>query len=74
MAKGLNQVHVGIQFDANTNQARTAIKSLQTELTKLANSTTINVQTSGAREAKSEILELKQHLSQAINIDTGRLD
>lgn len=74
MAKGLNQVHVGIQFDANTNQAKAAIRDLQQELQILSQSTSLNINTTSIQGAKSSILELKNHLQQATNVDTGRLD
>ena len=74
MSKGLNQIHVGIQFDANTSQAKTAIKDLQQNLNNLSNSAHINIGTGNLNEVKTNISELKNHLLQATNMDTGRLD
>lgn len=71
MAKQLN---VNLNFNANTQQAVSAIMKLQTELNSLTTSTTTLPVTEQLVQAQQSAAQLKVALSQAFNVDTGKFD
>lgn len=75
MAKQLN---INLGFTADTTQAAQQLKSLQNQLTNLLNSTKsggLGHQIAGdINQATQAVAELKLHLQNATNINTGTLD
>ena len=75
MAKQLN---VNLAFTADTSQAKAQLQSLQTQLSGLLNSTNGqsfgNQITGDINKASKAIAELKLHLKNATNVNTGNLD
>lgn len=75
MAKQLN---VNLAFTADTSQAKAQLQSLQTQLSGLLNSTNGqsfgNQITGDINKASKAIAELKLHLQNATNVNTGNLD
>lgn len=74
MAKQLN---VALNFTANTEQAKAAIQELQQSLNNIAKmpgqaSSLFNDQQ--IKAASKAALELQQHLSAAVNVNTGKID
>ena len=73
MAKHLN---VNLAFTADMKQARTELQNLQSQLTQLAN-TPVSLKGALTQEivsASNAAAELKVHLEQAMNAQTGNLD
>ena len=68
---------INLQFTANTSQAKAEIASLQSALTQVAN---MPLQLKGGqltqniKEASLAAMELKTHLTNATNVQTGTLD
>ena len=75
MAKQLN---VNLAFTADTSQAKAQLQSLQAQLSGLLNSTNKqsfgNQITGDINKASKAIAELKLHLKNATNVNTGNLD
>ena len=75
MAKQLN---VNLAFTADTSQAKAQLQSLQAQLSGLLNSTNGqsfgNQITGDINKASKAIAELKLHLKNATNVNTGNLD
>lgn len=67
-------LQVGLQFSADTSQARKQIQGLQNEFNKLATSTNLQSTDFGIGEASKAAAELAANLQTAVNTDTGRLD
>ena len=70
------QFHVNLGFTADTKQAQAQIANLQRQLTSLINSP-VNIGTdltSEITKATHAAAELKVHLKNATNVDTGALD
>lgn len=78
MAKGLNQVQVGLTFTADTGQAKAQLQDLKNTINSLYSSTAkqslISNLTPEVNEALTSVAKLKTALEQATNVDTGRLD
>lgn len=78
MAKGLNQVQVGLTFTADTGQAKAQVQELKNSISALQKSTISNAVKMPITQQVSEALDatsrLKVALEQATNVDTGRLD
>lgn len=74
MAKQLN---VNLGFTADTSQAKAQLQDLQNQLTKLVNtssSTNLGINTKSLNEAVHAAAQLKVHLQNAVNQNTGNLD
>lgn len=75
MAKQLN---VNLAFTANTSQAKAELKSLQSSLQNLVNTTALNSNsfnfTSDIQKASAAAAQLKAQLQAATNVNTGNLD
>lgn len=74
MAKQLN---IDLSFRADTSQAKAQIQELQkalSEVAKLPANSANLFDDVGLRKASEAALELEQHLSKAVNVDTGKLD
>ena len=74
MAKQLN---VNLAFTANTSQAKSQLQDLQNQLSKLtsASAQQLNIKwTDELQEATTAAVELKTHLQNATNVQTGNLD
>ena len=74
MAKQLN---IDLSFRADTSQAKAQIQELQKalgEVAKLPANSANLFDDVGLRKASEAALELEQHLSKAVNVDTGKLD
>ena len=72
----MKNYQVNLQFTADTNQARTQLQSLQQQLTAIANMP-VNVGerlTPSIQQATNAAAELKVHLQNAMNVNTGTLD
>ena len=77
MAKQLNQMSVNLSFTADTGKAKAQLKELQNALNKVVSQPTTGLDktlTSQIQEASNAAAELKAHLKQATNIQTGNLD
>ena len=78
MAKGLNQVQVGLTFTADTGQAKAQLQDLKNTINGLYSSTAqkspIEGLTPKVNEALTSVAKLKTALESATNVDTGRLD
>ena len=73
MAKQLNKVEVNLEISASTEKAKKAFMDLNKSLSDLQNQNLINPD-NGIRQAAQDARELQEHLSKAVNVDTGRLD
>ena len=73
MAKQLNKVEVNLEISASTEKAKKAFLDLNKSLSDLQNQNLINPD-NGIRQAAQDARELQEHLSKAVNVDTGRLD
>ena len=73
MAKQLNKVEVNLEISASTEKAKKAFMDLNKSLSDLQNQNLINPD-NGIRQAAQDARELQDHLSKAVNVDTGRLD
>lgn len=73
MAKQLNKVEVNLEISASTEKAKKAFMDLNKSLSDLQNQNLINPD-NGIRQAAQDARELQNHLSKAVNVDTGRLD
>ena len=74
MAKQLN---VNLAFTADTSQAKTQIQQLHNQLNTVMNQSSFGMgaeMTKSIHEASRAAAELKMHLDQATNVDTGILD
>ena len=74
MAKQLN---VNLSFNADVKQAQAQIQALQKSLqqvAKLPGKASSLFDDVNIRKASAAALELEQHLSKAVNVDTGKLD
>ena len=72
MAKQLN---VSLAFSADTSKAKAQIRDLQTELSKLASASTIGTfNNADMEQAIAAAKSLQTHLTNAVNVNTGRLD
>ena len=74
MAKQLN---INLGFSADTSKAKAQIQELQTALEKVAQlpaKATSLFDDKSLRNASQAALELQQHLSAAVNVNTGQLD
>ena len=73
MAKQLN---VNLAFGADTSKAKAAIEDLNKTLTKIQNTPGQGglIDDVSIRRASEAAKELQQHLSRAVNTDTGKLD
>lgn len=71
MAKQLN---VALDFTANTTQAKQQIQELQQLLTKIANGTGLDVNSTQIKEASEAARQLAIHLNEAYNQKTGNYD
>ena len=75
MAKQLN---VNLAFTADTSQARAQVQDLQNQLTQLIQNSGKNTSqlgiTSEIKEATMAVAQLKTHLQNATNVQTGTLD
>ena len=65
---------VNLQFDADTSAARSKISELQSLLTKVSTGTGTNSMATGLQEASAAAQELQIHLTNALNVKTGKLD
>ena len=77
MAKQLNQLEVNLSFGADTKEAKKAIMELQKSLqavAKLPGQSSSLFDDVGINKASKAARELEQHLSKAVNVDTGKLD
>lgn len=79
MAKGLNKEYtVNLAFTADTGTARSQLQELQNSLTRLVNTSTKQSTglglTKELNDATTAAAELKVHLDQAVNVNTGNLD
>lgn len=79
MAKGLNKEYtVNLAFTADTGTARNQLQELQNSLTRLVNTSTKQSTglglTKELNDATTAVAELKAHLDQAVNVNTGNLD
>lgn len=68
------QHKVLLKFQADTSDAVSGINRLITSLQTVASKSAKTFDTSALHEASSAALELQNHLQNAINVDTGRLD
>lgn len=77
MAKQLNQVNVSLAFTADTSKAKAQLQDLQRQLTNIVNAPTSSFGTGLAtdiQKATTAAAELKVHLQNATNVNTGTLD
>ena len=77
MAKQLNQLEVNLSFGADTKEAKKAIMELRQSLqavAKLPGQSSSLFDDVGINKASKAARELEQHLSKAVNVDTGKLD
>lgn len=71
MAKQLN---VDLNLRANTQQAKSSLSDLQKTLNQIMNTNTITINDVSIEKAKQAAQELSQHLKNATNVNTGKLD
>ena len=71
MAKQLN---VDLNLRANTQQAKSSLSDLQKTLSQIMNTNTITINDVSIEKAKQAAQELSQHLKNATNVNTGKLD
>ena len=82
MGSTVNGKHLNIDldFNANTSKAKKEIQELQKQLSDVIKVSTQSTGTGNSdldkkiRDASSAALELKKHLSEATNVNTGKLD
>ena len=69
------QIQVSLQFTADTKSARAELQSLQKNLSQISLNNSVGDKiTKEMREASQAATELKAHLTNAVNVDTGNLD
>ncbi len=72
------QLNVNLAFTADTGTARSQLQELQNSLTRLVNTSTKQSTglglTKELNDATTAAAELKVHLDQAVNVNTGNLD
>lgn len=69
------QIQVSLQFTADTKSARAELQSLQKNLSQISLNNSVGDKiTKEMREASQAATELKVHLTNAVNVDTGNLD
>lgn len=72
------QLYVNLDVRANTQQAKNEFQSLQKSLSDIIVQTNkisnTSIDSTSLRQASSAAQELQRHLSNAVNIDTGKLD
>ena len=71
------QYNVNLSFNADVNQAKAQIQSLAKSLqdiAKMPGNASSLFDDIGIKKASKAALELQQHLSKAVNLDTGKLD
>lgn len=68
-----NQIRVGIQFTADTTQAKQQIQNLQNTLQQISN-TPIAVQGGNIDQAVNSAKHLQTALQSAVNVNTGKLN
>lgn len=71
------QYNVNLSFNADTSQAKAQIQSLAKSLqdiAKMPGNASSLFDDIGIKKASKAALELQQHLSKAVNLDTGKLD
>ena len=82
MGSTVNGKHLNVEldFNANTSKAKREIQELQKQLSDVIKVSTQSTGTGNSnldkkiRDAASAALELKKHLSDATNVNTGKLD
>ena len=70
-------IKVNLSFTADTTQAKRQIQELQTALmnvSKLPSKESSLFDDKALKEASQAAIELQQHLNQAVNVNTGKLD
>lgn len=67
------QIVIGMQFQANVQQAKASLQSLQSTLNQVMKNNIVNVQTGQINEAALAAQSLKMHLKNA-TLDNGQLD
>ena len=71
-------MHVNLSFTADTGKAKAQLKDLQNQLTKVVNLSAKdvggNVLAQDIEKASLAAAQLKAHLEDATNVDTGKLD
>ena len=67
-------LHVNLAFSADTAKAKASIKELMSSLNQIANPKTQIFDDRGLREAANAAKDLQNHLAQAVNVNTGKLD
>ena len=73
MAENRN-LHVQLNVDANTKKAQSELQQLSQTLSKLSVLPSIKVDDDQIKKASAAAKELQQHLSNAVNVNTGKLD
>ena len=68
------QLQVNLLFQANTQAAINNIQQLSATLNQIGTKTTIGVDGGALQRASQSAQELQMHLSQAVNVNTGKLD
>lgn len=71
MAKQLN---VNLAFTADTGQAQQALKQLQQDLNKISSTPLSLIDDAEMKQAAKAADDLKMHLQNAVNVNTGKLD
>lgn len=71
MAKQLN---VNMAINADVSQAQSALNTLQASLKKIASTPSVLFDDVSLKNASRAALELQQHLQNATNVNTGKLD
>ena len=71
MAKQLN---VDLNLRANTSSAKASLQELQKTLSQIVETRTITVNDTSVNQARQAAQDLAQHLRNATNVDTGKLD
>ena len=77
MGKHNENIRINLGFTADTSKAKTQLQDLQASLTKIVNMPASKFGTqisTDLSKAKLAAAELKLHLEQATNVETGRLD
>lgn len=74
MAVNNRNLHVTLDVKADVKQAQAQMKSLQNTLQEISRKAYINVDDSGLQKASTAAQELQQHLNNAFNVNTGKLD
>ena len=71
MAKQLN---IDMSIRADTSQAKRVMMDLQKNLDKVLETRTITINDQSINNAKQAAMDLKRHLAEATNVNTGKLD